>query len=221
MARVNLLGRFNPPTYQDTRIEVFAYLVMGGSDIVLVDTGVGEGNSYVERTFEPNITSMKEELARFALATSDINLIVNSHLHFDHCGNNTMFPQAEIFIQRAELAVARMPNYTITDWFDYEGAQLHEISGETEVRPGITLIASPGHTPGHQSVLIETAEGNVLVAAQAAYTADEFRRGGDPEEQAHEGFGEQYLQSIADLKSVGAQKVFFSHDDKTVKSTAA
>ncbi len=215
LASVNLQGQFNPPTYLDTRIDVYAYLVItGSSDVLLIDTGVGEGNEYIERVFEPHRTPIAEELARFGLETTDVNLLVNSHLHFDHCGNNQLFPSAEIFVQSNELAIARTPRYTVAEWFDYDGARINAVSGDREISAGIRLLSSPGHTPGHQSVLVETVNGNVLVAAQAAYTADEYRRGGDPAEQAHKGLEEQYLRSISRLKSVAAREIYFSHDDR-------
>jgi glyoxylase-like metal-dependent hydrolase (beta-lactamase superfamily II) len=156
--------------------------------------------------------SLVEELARFGLLTSDIDLVVNSHLHFDHCGNNQLFPQAQIFVQADELAIARTPNYTVTEWFDYAGAPLYPVSGNIEIRPGIKLLSTPGHTPGHQAVLIETGSACQLVAAQAAYTAGEFDRGGDPEEQAHSGLEAQYRRSIARLKTLSATHIYFSHD---------
>jgi N-acyl homoserine lactone hydrolase len=143
-----------------------------------------------------------------------VNLLVNSHLHFDHCGNNRLFPGAEIFVQADELSVARTTRYTVAEWFDYEGARLNAVSGDMEIGEGITLLSSPGHTPGHQSVLIETASGNILVAAQAAFTADEYQRGGDVA-QAHEGLAAEYLRSISELKAVAADRVYFSHDDRT------
>ena len=212
LASVNLPGRFSPPTYLDTRIEVYAYLVITPTDILLIDTGVGEGNEHIERTFEPRRTPLAAELARFGLQTADVSLLVNSHLHFDHCGNNRLFPDAEIFVHANELSIASTPRYTVTGWFDYEGARITPVSEDTEISPGVTLIQSPGHTPGHQSILVETAGGRTLIAAQAAYTADEYRRGGDPTEQAHEGLNEQYVQSISRLKSLDAQRVYFSHD---------
>ena len=212
LASVNLLGQFNPPTYLDTRIDVYAYLVITGSDVLLIDTGVGEGNAYIERIVEPRRTPIAEELARFGLETADVTLLVNSHLHFDHCGNNQLFSNAEIFVQSSELSIAHTPRYTVTEWFDYGGVRLNPVSGDMDIIAGIRLLSSPGHTPGHQSVLIETDNGNVIVAAQAAFTADEYQRGGDPDEQAHEGLEDLYLQSIARLKSVEAQEVYFSHD---------
>ena len=215
MASVNLAGQFNPPTFLDTRIEVYAYLVITETDVLLIDTGVGEGNDYIERTFEPHRRLIGEELARFGLETADVNLLVNSHLHFDHCGNNRLFPDAEVFVQVDELSAARTTRYTVTEWFDYVGARISPVSGNMEIGEGITLLSSPGHTLGHQSVLIESVGGNVLVAAQAAFTVDEYQRGGDTA-QAHEGLEAQYLRSISELKSVAVDRVYFSHDDRTV-----
>jgi glyoxylase-like metal-dependent hydrolase (beta-lactamase superfamily II) len=204
--------------YLDSRIDVYAYLVMTDTEVLLVDTGVGEGNAYIERKYAPHRTSVAEALARFGLETTDVNLVVNSHLHFDHCGNNRLFPDAEIFVQADELAIAHSPRYTVVEWFDFPGARLHAVAGDLKIGSGIRLLSTPGHTPGHQSVLIETADGNVLIAAQAAYTADEYQRGGDPAEQAHHGLEAQYLQSISQLKSVAATHVYFSHDDGSLTS---
>jgi glyoxylase-like metal-dependent hydrolase (beta-lactamase superfamily II) len=216
MASVNLQGQFNPPSYLDTRIDVYAYLVLTGSDVLLIDTGVGEGNDHIESRFEPRRTPITEELERFGIAATDVTMVVNSHLHFDHCGNNRLFSNAEIFVQEKELEIARAIVYTVLKWFDYGGARLNPVSGDVQISTGITLLSTPGHTPGHQSVLVETTNGNVLIAAQAAFSADEYQRGGDAAEQAHEGLEEQYLQSISRLKSVSAETVYFSHDAEAV-----
>ena len=215
MGSVKLAGRYNPPSYADTRIDVYGYLVVTeSSDVVLIDTGVGEGNAYVDTTFEPARTSIVDELARFGVATSDVGFVVNSHLHFDHCGNNRLFPKASVFIQKAELDAARDPTarYTVNGWFDYPGARITEADGDMEIVSGVRLLATPGHTPGHQSVLITNSSERILVAAQAAFTVDEYHRGGDPKEQAHEGLEDRYRESIVRLKAMGVPIVYFSHD---------
>ena len=183
------------------------YLVVTeSSDVVLIDTGVGEGNAYVDTTFEPARTSIVDELARFGVATSDVGFVVNSHLHFDHCGNNRLFPKASVFIQKAELEAARdvKARYTVNRWFDYRGARITEVDGDLEITSGVQLLASPGHTPGHQSVLITNSSERILVAAQAAFTVDEYHRGGDPKEQAHEGLEDRYLRVDRSVESPGS-----------------
>ncbi len=215
MGTVKLAGRYNPPTYADTRIDVYGYLVVTeSSDVVLIDTGVGDGNTYIDITFEPARTSIVDELARFGVSTSDVGFVVNSHLHFDHCGNNRLFPKSSVFIQKAELEVARdlKARYTVNHWFDYSGARITEVDGDMEIVAGVRLLASPGHTPGHQSILITSSSERVLVAAQAAFTIDEYHRGGDAKEQAHEGFEDRYRESIIRLKALGVSTVYFSHD---------
>ena len=200
--------------YLDGRIDIYAYLIRSEDNLVLVDTGVGQGNSFIDKTFEPEITSIIDELARLEVDPSDITLLVNSHLHFDHCGNNHLFQNAEIYVQAAELEVARGERYTVKDWFDYEGAQLHPIEGDYDLCPGVKLLSTPGHTPGHQSVVVETEGAPWLVVAQAAYTLDEFARGGDPKEQAHPGLESDYTATIKGLQELGATRLFFSHDDR-------
>jgi len=216
LASVRLPGRYNPPTFSDTRINVYAYLVIAHPAVILIDTGVGSGNRHVDARFEPRRRSLEDELGRFGVVVADVTHVVNSHLHFDHCGNNDLFRRAETFIQEDELAIARDPGaaYTVPAWFDYDGARITPVRGDVEIVPGITLLASPGHTPGHQSVLVGTAAGPTLIAAQAAFTADEYIRGGDGEHQAHEGLADDYVHSIAKLKSVGAERALFSHDSR-------
>lgn len=74
--------------------------------------------------------------------------------------------------------------------------------------------------PGQQSVLVETTEGLVLIAAQAAWTAEEYLAGGDPGTQAHAGLDAQYLSSIELLKQLRAPRVLFSHDDREADDSA-
>jgi len=215
-ATSKLAGKYNPPTYTDTRVNVYSYLIIGDSDILLIDTGIGKGNDYIDFVFEPISAEIPDELAKFGIEVGDVTSIINSHLHFDHCGNNQLFGNAKIYIQKSELEIARKTKHTVREWFDYEDANIVEVTKNSEIFSGIYLIATPGHTPGHQSILVETEEGKLLVAAQAAYTADEFRQGGDPDSQAHPGYSDIYRESISMLNSLDAKKIYFSHDDRVI-----
>lgn len=221
LANVTLQGRYNPPSYQQSRIDVFAYLIITESQVMLIDSGVGSNNAYIDHTFEPQKSTVEEQLARFNLHPQDVTMLVNSHLHFDHCGNNVSFANAEIYIQEKELEIARTTKYTPREWFDYPEARITSLSGDIEITPGVRLLSTPGHTPGHQSVLVETDQSRILIAAQAAFTAQEYQRGGDPAEQSHEGFEAQYQASISRLKSLTADEVYFSHDVEIAQHTHA
>jgi N-acyl homoserine lactone hydrolase len=94
----------------------------------------------------------------------DVACVINTHLHFDHCGGNRLFPGVPIHVQARELADARsLDPYTIREWVDFDGATYVEHEGEVELLPGIRLLPAPGHTDGHQVVVVETDAGtNVL-----------------------------------------------------------
>src|SRR5919197_6565968 len=100
--------------------------------------------------------------------------VINTHLHFDHCGGNRLFAGVPIYVQRAEREAAREPDYTIPEWAEFEGATYEEVDGEAEILPGIRVVPTPGHTPGHQSVLVDTEDGLVVVAGDVGYTWKQF-----------------------------------------------
>ena len=115
-------------------------------------------------------------------------------------------------MQRAEYEAAKTPFYTVLDWVDFAGADIRLIEGEFERARGVWLVPTPGHTPGHQSVLIESRNQRALICGQAAYTAAGF--GSKPnEEGAAPGLVESYRQSFAALRALKPQQVHFSHDE--------
>ena len=104
--------------------------------------------------------------------------MINTHLHFDHCGGNRLFPGIPIHVQARELAAARTePDYTVPEWVDFDGARYVEHDGEAEVLPGIRLLPAPGHTEGHQVVLVDTDDGLVVLGGDVAYTFGELAKG--------------------------------------------
>lgn len=111
-------------------------------------------------------------LAALGLAPADIDLLVCSHLDPDHAGNHDAFLGAEWVIQRANLEAARagVPERTALTrpHWDLPAARWRLLDGDTELLPGIELIESSGHVPGHQSLLVRLPEtGPVLLAVDA------------------------------------------------------
>jgi N-acyl homoserine lactone hydrolase len=104
----------------------------------------------------------------------DVAVIINTHLHFDHCGGNRLFAGVPIYLQRAEREAAREPGYTIPEWVEFDGATYVELDGAAEILPGVRVLPTPGHAPGHQSVCVDTDDGLVVVAGDVAYTWEEF-----------------------------------------------
>lgn len=120
---------------------------------ILVDTGMTEQHPLVVAAFEPRLYPLGEQ--DFDIASVDI--VVNTHLHADHCGGNHLFAGRPIHVQRRELDDARRDEgYTIREWVDAPGLQYVPVDGELELLPGVRLVPAPGHTPGSQVVVVET-----------------------------------------------------------------
>jgi len=178
---------------------VLAFAIRRPDGIVLVDTGVGFGNDWIDANYQPRSRPIREALKAAALDADLVRVVVNTHLHFDHSGQNAAFPGVPIVVQQAEWDVAWDEGYTITEWLDFEGARYERVRGDVEIAPGIRLLATPGHTPGHQSVIVDTDEGLVLVVGQAAQDARAFA-GGEAD------------ASLQKLRGLNAVRIHFSHD---------
>ena len=140
---------------------------------ILVETGYGEKLSEEELAgWALSGDRLTTSLSKAGIAPEDIDIVINTHLHADHCGGNTRrqdgriapaFPNAEYWIQRLEMADARYPNertrntYFADNFVPLEEAgQLKLLYGDTRVTSEVLCLATPGHTRGHQSVLIES-----------------------------------------------------------------
>src|ERR1700728_4070108 len=146
---------------------VHGFVIMHPSGPVLVDTGVG-GPEQVLTDWRVVNRSVADALAEADLSPADISLVINTHLHFDHAGQNSVFSHVAHYVQRAELARSKREEPSLYGWFDFMNARFELLDGDAEVLPGISVIATPGHTAGHQCVVVEDHD---LLIGDAAYTA--------------------------------------------------
>jgi len=138
---------------------------------VLVDTGMTELHPAVVAAFDPRLYPLSEQ----DFDVAGIDLVVNTHLHADHCGGNHLFPGRPIYVQRRELDDARNEDeYTIREWVDAPDLQYVPVDGELELLPGVRLIPAPGHTPGSQVVVIESGGRPVVICGDAAVWSGEL-----------------------------------------------
>ncbi|WIY81435.1 N-acyl homoserine lactonase family protein [Propionimicrobium sp. PCR01-08-3] len=151
---------------------IYVYLIEHPQATVLVDTGLTELHPAVS-DLDPRIRPLTEQ----NLDLSGIDIVVNTHLHFDHCGGNHLFADRPIYVQRRELEDARtQDDYTIREWVDPRDValQYHPVDGEFELLPGVRLVPAPGHTRGSQIVVIGTGDRSVIIAGDAAVWSGEL-----------------------------------------------
>ncbi len=116
--------------------------------------------------------TIDQQLAGLGLSPADIHLLVCTHLDVDHAGNHDLFPTAELIIQRAHYESAHTghsPRFAATrDAWGHPALRYRLVEGDTVLVPGVELIATSGHVPGHQSVLLRLPEtGPVLLTIDA------------------------------------------------------
>jgi N-acyl homoserine lactone hydrolase len=134
------------------RMPVYVHVIDHPQARILVDTGLTEVHPAVA-DMGLRIKPLNEQ--DFDLASVDI--VVNTHLHYDHCGGNHLFAGKPIYVQQQELDDARrVENYTIPEWVDAPGVEYVVIDGEFELLPGVRLVPAPGHSRGLQMVVVET-----------------------------------------------------------------
>lgn len=148
-------------------------LLLQGSVNVLVDTSFGSATeiaaAYPQDLWRDSSEEPLQLLSQFDLAPGDIDLVIHTHLHYDHVGNNHLFESATKLAQKHELEYAEHPSVPIMEkeYFveshgfpsQFDRSAISAVEGDQTVMPGLDLLSLPGHTPGSQGLLIETASG--------------------------------------------------------------
>jgi glyoxylase-like metal-dependent hydrolase (beta-lactamase superfamily II) len=155
------------------RLGLTCLLVRTGDHNVLIETGIGDkfAGKYADIYGIEKTTTLPAELEKGGLRLEDIDVVINTHLHFDHCGWNTRrengrvvptFPRARYYIQRGEWEHAIHPTERdvasyVTEFFRPAEVQTEFLDGDQEIVPGIRVEVLPGHTRDLQCVHIESA----------------------------------------------------------------
>lgn len=171
-------------------IPVMQALIQSEGQTILVDTGCplcaagdiqGLQRAYgMDPTWIKPLISPAEridaQLALLGLRPTDLDLVVATHFHFDHAGGNELFAGVPIAAQEAELRVARESDDYLPVW-DAPGLQFRPVQGDWSPLPGVEMLATPGHTPGHQSMLVRLRGQPWLFTWDAVYTEEHWRQG--------------------------------------------
>lgn len=195
---------------------VVAYAIRHAGGTFLFDTGFAmpdpELDSFYLR-YDVRPSSLPEVAAVAGLDLAEVTAVANCHLHLDHAGQNTLFAGVPIYVQRPEWEIAHEPDYTYLPAVDFVGANYQHRTGDYEVAPGIRIYATPGHSPGHQSVVVDTKAGPLLLAGQAVYSHGEWTGvAGAREGESVARDGDAYRASVSRLRSMNPKRVLFGHD---------
>lgn len=200
---------------------VWSALLRTPEGLILFDTGLHP--VHVERpeaTFGVNpsmqITMTAEDaivprLAALDVKPDDVTVVVNSHLHFDHAGNNRAFPKATFIVQGEQLVYAKgRPNFPGVYWDD-PALSYMPAGGRARVAEGVEVVPTPGHAPGHQSLVVDLQEtGRVVLCGDAAFTRANLERGEIPGQDPIA--GRESLALIRSLVDDDLDRAFPSHD---------
>ena len=214
------LGTFVRPAEETgtghPRVEaVYGYLIRHDRGLVLLDTGLGRGDAETEDWYRPRRIALPEALGTVGVALDEIEVVVNCHLHFDHCGGNPMLAGTPVICQRQELAVAQGGNYTMEHLIDYPGSRYDLLDGEAEICPGLHVIPTPGHVDGHQSLAVQCEDGSVVLAGQSHDTASAWSADALAASAAALGHSEPLPVAPAWMERLLAfdpKRVVFAHD---------
>jgi glyoxylase-like metal-dependent hydrolase (beta-lactamase superfamily II) len=216
--------------FHDTPMIMF--VITGGEFPIVVDSGTPEpefvrehhGYDFVRPVAEDPATT----LAGIGVDPADVGMVVHTHLHWDHCGNNHLFPNARFVVQKAELAYAVDPLEPSRAAFENTADtappwapllnRFRTVEGDVPLAPGVGVVALPGHTPGSQGVLVETGAGPHLLAGDTVDTRANWE--GD-ERLSHIPSGSfvdltAYMRSFATIERLGAT-VVPSHDAEVLE----
>lgn len=207
-------GRIQGPSW--------AYLIRSPDAIALIDTGMPPEAADGGRIFPgdrivPIMTGadiVTARLAQIGVQPADVDLVVNTHLHFDHAGGNRLFPDHTFVLQRAEYeSVARGE---AGPWCAF-GRGVRLLDGDAEIVPGVQAIFTPGHSPGHMSLLVATRrDGPILLAVDASYTTETF----DPDHMGamrDPAAGAASIRRLREIMADTGARVFFGHDPEQAK----
>lgn len=156
---------------QTYTIPIYSWYIKGGDQHILVDTGeLNPIQSKVrEEAIGGKIYTFEEGLARFGLKPEDIDIVIHTHLHNDHCENDYKCSRAKVYVHENELRRIHNPHPLdfryLEDFIDdvEQNGQIQVMTGDTEVVPGIKCIHTPIHTDGGMSVVIETEKGKAII----------------------------------------------------------
>jgi N-acyl homoserine lactone hydrolase len=194
-----------------------AFIEMSDGEHILFDTGLLPHNCERDDGADPCLSmkrfsemiarydrqdDIRARLADLGHTPEDVKIVINSHFHWDHSGGNLLFPHARFLVQRSEYRFAYQPDSFAARpyeraYFDCD-LDYELLRGDQVVKPGVAVLATPGHTPGHQSLMVRLPSGSLMLMTGDAVFCPANLEPDSPPGNAHT--TEQAIASIARLR---------------------
>jgi N-acyl homoserine lactone hydrolase len=213
------------PTGQTLEMSSGCYLIeTAANQRILIDSGTAPDVPVSSAPPYSNQKNVLEHLAALHLHPQDIDCLICTHFDVDHAGYHDSFPRAEFIVQRQHYSVARdgHPRFAAArQHWDHPALRYRLMDGDAQLAPGITLLETSGHAPGHQSVLLRLPKtGSVLLAIDAvvmqrAFTVERNAWPTDDNEQQLRASTKKLLDLVAQEQ---IKLVVFHHDGQQWRS---
>jgi glyoxylase-like metal-dependent hydrolase (beta-lactamase superfamily II) len=217
----------------DERVDLpmIMFAITGGHHPIIVDTGTSDPERALrEHGYDLHRPTEEEPLNALQSAGIDpaeVRTVILTHLHWDHCSNNHLFPNATFVVQRSELPYAIDPaepqrvtyesgNGLVPPWISSIG-RFTVVDGDADVAPGVAVIHVPGHSPGSQGVLVQTDGGPYFIAGDCVGTYDNWHGDAGSSHIPSGAYTDlvQFMESFRKIESTSAE-VIPSHDQAVV-----
>lgn len=166
----------------------YAWYIKGAKNKIMVDTGATAAMFREKGATETGLISVENGLAKIGVTPEEIDIVILTHLHCDHIELASLYKKAKFIVQKRELNYAGHPHPLDADLYVkryFEALNFEVVDGEANIDSGISVFLSPGHSPGGQSVEINTTSGKAIIPGFCC-TANTFKQTEDMKKRGWE-----------------------------------
>ena len=145
----------------------YIWYIAGAKEKILVDSGGDTEHLTKIGLLAHDLQTLESGLNKVGITANDIDLIIQTHLHFDHMAFASRFPNSRVIVQKRELEFARNPHPIWEELYDeklFDSLRFEVIDGDFEISEDVNVLFTPGHSPGSQSVSVRTDKGIAIIA---------------------------------------------------------
>jgi glyoxylase-like metal-dependent hydrolase (beta-lactamase superfamily II) len=148
-------------------LPIYVFAIKGGDKKILIDTGIEEfmAPPDLEERIGFPVIPFEKALETVDWTPEDVDIIVHTHLHNDHCENDALCTNAQVYVQKAELDFFHDPHPIDHRYYPdvLDDVDIVTVEGDAQIVDGIDVMFTPGHTPGGQSLVVQTASGKAVI----------------------------------------------------------